>query len=97
MKEYITIKVKLVGVLRSYVDSDVIVFKLNKDAKLMDLINEIKLKNPNLYSRIMRENGELYPDIYIAINDIDIRLLDHLNTKLNDEDTVLILAYIHGG
>jgi molybdopterin converting factor small subunit len=52
---------------------------------------------PKLYERIKGRRDKLSPDIYIAVNDVDIRLLSGLDTPLKEGDVVLILAYIHGG
>ncbi|MDT7870674.1 MAG: MoaD/ThiS family protein [Thermoproteus sp.] len=52
---------------------------------------------PKLYQRVRGKEDGLSPDIYIAVNDVDIRLLSGLDTQLREGDVVLILAYIHGG
>lgn len=65
-------------------------------ANVRELIEKLR-DMPKLYERIVRSKGKLYPDIYIAVNDVDIRLLSGLDTALKADDTVLILAYIHGG
>lgn len=72
--------------------------ELQVDAgSVRELIERLKDK-PKLYERITRgPRGELAPDIYIAVNDVDIRLLSGLDTPLGPEDVVLIIAYIHGG
>ncbi len=65
-------------------------------ASVRELIEKLK-DMPKLYDRIVGGKGKLSPDIYIAVNDVDIRLLSGLDTALKEDDTVLILAYIHGG
>jgi molybdopterin converting factor small subunit len=50
-----------------------------------------------LYERVVGPGGEPRGDIYIAVNDVDIRLLSGLSTRVEDKDTVLILAYLHPG
>lgn len=52
---------------------------------------------PRLRGRIFGEGGRLRPDIYVAVNDVDIRLLDGLRTKVGRDDRVLVLAWIHPG
>jgi len=46
---------------------------------------------------VVEPGGRLRPDIYIAVNDVDIRLLSGLATRVEKDDVVLILAYIHPG
>ena len=91
------VRVKLVGVLkalalgRDYVE-------LNGASTVRDVINGLRSVNEKLFKRVFDpERGGLAPDIYVAVNDIDIRLLKGLDTPVRDGDEVLILAYIHGG
>ncbi|MEZ0319960.1 MAG: MoaD/ThiS family protein [Pyrobaculum sp.] len=50
-----------------------------------------------LRDRVVDPEGRLRPDIYVAVNDVDIRLLQGLLTPVKKEDVVLVLAYIHPG
>ncbi len=89
------VKVKLVGVLRHLAGTDTI----NVEASTVrEVVERLRSVNEKLYERVWdySERG-LAPDIYVAVNDIDIRLLDGLNTRVGEEDTVLLLSYIHGG
>lgn len=65
---------------------------------VLDVIFKLHEVNEKLFKRIYdASRGELMPDIYIAVNDVDIRLIKGLDTPVKDGDEVLILAYIHGG
>ena len=91
------VKVKLVGVLRALALGKDFV-ELNGVITVRDIINGLKSINEKLFTRVFdASRNELMPDIYIAVNDIDIRLLKGLDTPVKDGDEVLILAYIHGG
>ncbi|MFB6491234.1 MAG: MoaD/ThiS family protein [Thermoproteus sp. AZ2] len=87
------VKVKLAGVLVNLAGRN----ELTVEASTVrELIHALKAY-PKLYARIWDPRGRLMPDIYIAVNDVDVRLLSGLDTSLKPEDVVLILAYIHGG
>ena len=91
-------KIKFEGVLKSLALNSEIELKLPQNSTIKDLLKEIMKINYSLYKRIFDiQENDLQPDIYIAVNDIDIKLLNYLDTKLNDNDHILILAYIHGG
>ncbi len=78
--------------------SDEIELKIKKFSTIRELIEQIYFISPELYSRIWdRCKGNLMPDIVIFLNDVDIRLLDGLDTKISSDSTITILAYIHGG
>ncbi len=91
------VKVKLVGVLRALSLGKEYV-ELNGVTTVRDVINGLRSVNEKLFKRVFDPSrGVLAPDIYVAVNDVDIRLLKGLDTPVKDGDEVLILAYIHGG
>ena len=91
------VRVRLVGVLRALALGKEYV-ELNGAFTVRDVIDGLKSINEKLFKRIFDQaRGELVPDIYVAVNNIDIRLLKGLDTPVKDGDEVLILAYIHGG
>ncbi len=91
------IKVRLAGVLKALaLGKDYL--ELSNVTNVRDVINGLKSISDKLYRRIFDSSkNELMPDIYIAVNNVDIRLLKGLDTPVSDGDEVLILAYIHGG
>ncbi|WP_069807297.1 MoaD/ThiS family protein [Vulcanisaeta thermophila] len=91
------IKVRLAGVLRALaLGRDYV--EVNGAGTVRDVVLGLGSINEKLLRRVYDPlRNELMPDIYIAVNDIDIRLLKGLDTPVEDGDEVLILAYIHGG
>ncbi len=87
------VRVLLAGVLASLAGRRELRIEAASVRELIEKLQDM----PRLYERIVRSKGKLYPDIYIAVNDVDIRLLSGLDTALKEDDTVLIMAYIHGG
>ena len=88
-------KVKLAGVL--------VALAGGKDelevegATVTDVLFNLAAVSKKLRDRVVDPEGRLRPDIYIAVNDVDIRLLQGLLTPVKKEDVLLILAYIHPG
>ncbi|KUO79449.1 MAG: MoaD/ThiS family protein [Vulcanisaeta sp.] len=91
------VRVRLVGVLKALaLGKDYL--ELNNANNVRDVINGLKSVNDKLFRRVFdASRNDLMPDIYIAVNNVDIRLLKGLDTPINDNDEVLIIAYIHGG
>ncbi len=89
------VKVKLAGVLKHLAGEDTLMVEAST---VREVVERLRSLNAKLYERVWDcSEKDLAPDIYVAVNDIDIRLLDGLNTRINDGDTVLLLSYIHGG
>jgi len=66
-------------------------------ATVREVLENLASVSKRLYERVVEPGGRLRSDIYIAVNDVDIRLLSGLATKVEKDDVVLILAYIHPG
>ena len=90
------VRVKFAGVLVSFAGSDSIDVEVKCGSTLRELLGQLAQQNPRLRRRLVEDNG-LWPGVYAAINDVDIRLLNGLETRLKDGDVVLFLSYIHGG
>ncbi len=97
MRETIRVRVKLVGVLKPLAGSDEIVLELDKGSTVLDALVKLAEQRRALRDRLFWRDDEIYPDLYIAVNDVDIRLLDGLKTVLSDGDKIVIIPYIHGG
>ncbi len=90
------VKVKFAGVLVSFAGSESIDVDLKCGSTLRELLRRLAEVNPKLRRRLI-EDDDLWPGVYVAINDTDVRLLNGLNTRLNNGDVILFLSYIHGG
>ena len=80
----------------SFAGSDSIDVEVKCGSTLRELLGQLAQQNPRLGRRLVEDNG-LWPGVYAAVNDVDIRLLNGLETRLKDGDVVLFLSYIHGG
>jgi len=93
-------RIKLVGVLKALAlgKDELIIEASDGEYTVRRLLEEIAKINPKLYARIYDvARHDLQPDIYVAVNNVDIRLLKYLDTEVKDGDEVLMIAYIHGG
>ncbi|AFA38074.1 ThiS family [Pyrobaculum oguniense TE7] len=88
-------RVKLAGVLVALAGGrDEVEVEGSTVKEVLESLSSVSQK---LYRRVVGDGGRLRPDIYIAVNDVDIRLLSGLSTQVKKDDVVLILAYIHPG
>lgn len=68
------------------------------DNSLHDSLHSLDASaSQKLYERVVGPDGRPRADIYIAVNDVDVRLLSGLLTPVKKEDVVFLLAYIHPG
>ncbi len=88
-------RVKLAGVLIPLAGGRT---ELEVEGKTVgEVLENLAKLSRKLHDRIMSPDGRLKPDIYIAVNDVDVRLLSGLQTPVDDRDLLLLLAYIHPG
>lgn len=60
-------------------------------------INVIESNYPGIKEKIIDKNGKIRKHVNIYKNDENVRFLDNLNTKIEDDDEILILPNITGG
>lgn len=90
------VKVRFAGVLVTLAGSEEVEVPVRCGLTLRELLRILVERNPRLKLRLVEDDG-LWPGIYAAVNDVDIRLLSGLDTRLSDGDTILFISYIHGG
>jgi len=64
---------------------------------LLDLVNDLIQKYPDLKRIILEENGEMTDHINIILNNKPISLIDGFETRLVDGDELLFMLPISGG
>lgn len=87
--------VKVPPVLRAQVGGQSTVDAAGEDvgSVLRNLIGS----HPDLSKQLFDDSGALNRYVNVYLNDEDVRLLDGLNTKVNDGDTIVILPAMAGG
>ena len=61
------------------------------------LIGDLEKQFPELISTVCDREGRLKGNVSVYLNDRDIRLLEGVQTKLNDGDEVFFIPTIAGG
>ncbi|MEM2146100.1 MAG: MoaD/ThiS family protein [Candidatus Jordarchaeaceae archaeon] len=91
------IKVQVMSSLKYIAKRSKISFKVEEGATIRSLLNKIREVDEKLYNAILDHEGELNSGIIILVNKKDIDVLQGLDTKLQDNDTVFLLSAVHGG
>ncbi len=93
------VKVKLLATLSRLAGKELMEFEVKNRITLKDLLKTIYYSiNDELRERLFKPNSiELQPDILVLINDVEIGVLNGLNTLLNDGDLIVFLPTVHGG
>jgi len=88
-------KVKLAGVLVALAGGREEVEVEGNTVK--EVLRNLASVSQRLYDRVVGPDGRPRADIYIAVDDVDVRLLSGLLTPVKKDDIILVLAYIHPG
>jgi molybdopterin synthase sulfur carrier subunit len=62
-----------------------------------DVLRAVAATHPATQTQIFSENGELNRYVNVYLNDEDVRVLDGLDTRVGETDTVMILPAMAGG
>tara|TARA_Y100001970_G_scaffold190717_1_gene231964 strand:- start:969 stop:1241 length:273 start_codon:yes stop_codon:yes gene_type:complete len=66
-------------------------------SSISELVVDLEEQFPGIKDRLCEDDGTIRKFINIYVNDEDIRFLDGVNTKINNEDVVSIIPAIAGG
>tara|TARA_Y100001936_G_scaffold102538_1_gene100887 strand:- start:1087 stop:1359 length:273 start_codon:yes stop_codon:yes gene_type:complete len=66
-------------------------------SSISELVVDLEEQFPGIKDRLCEDDGTIRKFINIYVNDEDIRFLDGVNTKINNEDIVSIIPAIAGG
>lgn len=64
---------------------------------LRDALDVLRERAPGVLDRVMDEGGHIRPHVNIFVDDENIRFLDGVNTPVEKNSTILVLAAISGG
>jgi sulfur-carrier protein len=62
-----------------------------------DILNALVDEHPDTRGQLFADDGDLNRYVNIYLNDEDVRVLDGLETAIDDGDTVVILPAMAGG
>tara|TARA_B100000700_G_scaffold104262_1_gene117777 strand:- start:523 stop:795 length:273 start_codon:yes stop_codon:yes gene_type:complete len=66
-------------------------------SSISELVVDLEEQFPGIKDRLCEDDGTIRKFINIYVNDEDIRFLDGVNTKINNEDIISIIPAIAGG
>ena len=88
-------KVKIPPVLRAQTNGESLVEVQGDDVG--GVLKGLANAHPDVTKQLFDDGGELNRYVNVYLNDEDVRLLDGLDTSVNDSDTVVILPAMAGG
>lgn len=88
-------EVRLPTVLRTHVDGASSVSA--GGGTVGEVFEEILTEHPTLREQLLAQDGSLHRFVNVYRNDDDIRYLDSLDTKVDDDDVISILPAVAGG
>jgi len=88
-------KVKIPPVLRAQTNGESLVEVGGADVGAV--LKGLADAHPDVSRQLFDEGGDLNRYVNVYLNDEDVRLLDGLDTSVNDSDTVVILPAMAGG
>jgi sulfur-carrier protein len=62
-----------------------------------EILHELVAQHPETESQLFAGDGELNRYVNVYLNDEDVRVLDGLQTRVADTDTLVILPAMAGG
>lgn len=62
-----------------------------------DVLRAVATEHPDTERQLFSEDGELNRYVNVYLNDEDVRVLDGLDTPVEEDDTVVILPAMAGG
>ena len=93
----INVRIRVMGSLKEVMGKP---FQINlpDDSTIQDLLDSLSNEfDPQIKQKFNQSLSELYPALFILLNDADISLFEDEGTKLSNNDNVTILPIIHGG
>jgi sulfur-carrier protein len=89
---------KFLGALRHASGKETLTLNCQKNASIMDIVNEISRGAPVFRQSLINEQLQKpKPNALILINGREISILDNLETKIEDGDEVVFVPVVHGG
>jgi sulfur-carrier protein len=87
--------IKIPPVLRASVGGEKQVSASGDDVGAV--LKDLAANHPATQSQLFSADGELNRYVNVYLNDEDVRVLDGLDTKVGDSDTLVILPAMAGG
>ncbi len=90
-----SVEVRLPTILRSAANNQATVRA--EGATVGEVFDDLVRQYPALEGRVVTPEGTLHKFVNVYVSDDDIRYLEGLDTKVNDDDEISILPAVAGG
>jgi molybdopterin converting factor small subunit len=93
----IVVQIRVMGSLKDVIGQS-LQKSLTADSTISDLLWSLSNEfDQQIKKKFARSLVELYPTLFILLNDVDISLFEEEHTKLSEGDIITILPIVHGG
>jgi MoaD family protein len=94
----IAVKISFLSLLKSRFGVKELNMNLENDATINDVFAKLFEKyGEDIKSVLVKKSGDLNDHVVIMLNEKNIRSLDELNTKIHNNDEIMLLPAIAGG
>jgi sulfur-carrier protein len=66
-------------------------------ATIREVLEALQAEYPGMSGQLVTADGQLHKFVNVYVNDDDVRYIQKLDTKVNEDDTVSILPAVAGG
>lgn len=92
------IQIKFIATLRHLLGVKSVDLEIPRPMKLLEVLNLLAEKHEEKFRKaIFDENGKVKSEFLILVNDVEISVLNELNTEISDGDVITLLLTIHEG
>jgi len=91
----VSVEVRLPTILRSLANGQATARA--EGATVGEVFEDLVRQYPGLAGRVVTAEGTLHKFVNVYVSDDDVRYLQGLDTKVNDEDEIAILPAVAGG
>ena len=92
------IQVRFIATLRHLLGVKSVDLEIPRPMKLLEVLNLLAEKHEEKFRKaIFDENGKVKSEFLILVNDVEISVLNELNTEISDGDVITLLLTIHEG
>jgi len=94
----IRIQVKFLASLKHILGVKNVDLEISQPMKLIEVLNLLVEKYGEKFREaVFDEEGKVRNELLILVNDAEISVLNGLDTKISDGDTITLLPTVHGG
>jgi molybdopterin synthase sulfur carrier subunit len=90
-----SVEVRIPTVFRKFTDGRGVVEL--EPGTISELVDQLENRYPGMRRQLITDDGALHRFVNVYVNDEDARYLQHLDTRVDEGDTVSLLPSVAGG